>query len=140
MKIGLSLSRCVRDIYLGKVDSHDVLVIIARTDFDPNIDEQWTSIWNGYRYMGGYSNPEWRMIPDEEEKDFRHLVCELYNAGMIHQPRKFGAGPTRSQYYWLEASLPDIELESRPAVKKAWENFQIVAGLSSTKKPFHDEF
>ena len=40
MKIGLSYSRCVRDIVEGKVDIADVLVIIARTDFDPRDDAQ----------------------------------------------------------------------------------------------------
>ena len=44
MKIGLSYSRCVRDIVEGKVDIADVLVIIARTDFDPNNDEQWQDV------------------------------------------------------------------------------------------------
>ena len=32
MKIGLSYSRCIRDIVEGKVDINDVLVIISRTD------------------------------------------------------------------------------------------------------------
>ena len=41
MKIGLSYSRCVRDIVDGKVDINDVLVIIARTNFDPRDDDQW---------------------------------------------------------------------------------------------------
>jgi hypothetical protein len=35
MKIGLSYSRCVRDIVDGRVDIADVLVLITRTDFDP---------------------------------------------------------------------------------------------------------
>ena len=48
MKIGLSFSRCVRDIVDGVVDIDDVLVVIARTDFDPTDDTQWRSIWNGY--------------------------------------------------------------------------------------------
>jgi hypothetical protein len=43
-------------------------------------------------------------------------------------------------YYWLETSLPAEELESRPAVKKAWEQFQIVAGLSKSTKILKDEF
>ena len=59
MKIGLSYSRCVRDIVDGKVDIADVLVLITRTDFDPNNDEQWASIWQGYRMRSGWSNPEW---------------------------------------------------------------------------------
>ena len=44
MKIGLSYSRCVRDIVDRVVDIADVLVIIARTDFDPHDDAQWSSI------------------------------------------------------------------------------------------------
>ena len=39
MKVGLSYSRCVRDIIDGKVDYDDVLVIIARTNFDPHNDD-----------------------------------------------------------------------------------------------------
>ena len=38
MKIGLSYSRCVRDIVDGVVDIDDVLIIIARTNFDPHYD------------------------------------------------------------------------------------------------------
>ena len=58
MKIGLSYSRCVLDIIEGRVNIDDVLVLITRTNFDPNVDEQWTGIWQGYT-MGGLSNPEW---------------------------------------------------------------------------------
>jgi hypothetical protein len=137
MKIGLSLSRCLRDIYQGRVDSHDVLVIIARTLFDPNNDEQWADIWSGYGgggQMGGaFSNPEWIDIPDKEEEAFRHLVTEMYNAGMIHQPRQFGALPPRMPYHWLETALPDNELDRFPAVKLAWDQFQTVAGLAGVK-------
>jgi len=43
-------------------------------------------------------------------------------------------------YYWLEASLPKEELESRPAVKEAWERFQIIAGLSSNNPVLNDDF
>jgi hypothetical protein len=39
MKIGLSYSRCVRDIVDGIVDIDDILVVITRTDFDPHNDE-----------------------------------------------------------------------------------------------------
>jgi hypothetical protein len=53
MKIGLSYSRCVRDIVDGVVDINDILVIVSRTDFDPHDDKQWQSIWQGY---GGSSD------------------------------------------------------------------------------------
>jgi hypothetical protein len=129
MKVGLSYSRCVRDIVEGTVDIDDVLVIIARTDFDPTDDIQWKSIWNGYHW----SNPEWASYPDEDEDRFRQVSINLLQAGKLHQPRKFGGSPHRRGEYWLETFLPDSELENRPAVKAAWEQFQIVAGLSNTK-------
>ena len=135
MKIGLSYSRCVRDIVEGRVDIDDVLVIISRTDFDPQDDDQWRGIWSGY-CLGGRSNPEWGNYDfdskDDEDK-FRSVSVDLWKSGKFHQPRKFGAHPSRRQEYWLETVLPDSELESRPAVKDAWDKFQMVAGLTNIK-------
>ena len=135
MKIGLSYSRCVRDIAEGRVDIDDVLVIIARTDFDPQDDDQWRGIWSGY-CLGGRSNPEWGNYDfdskDDEDK-FRSVSVDLWKSGKFHQPRKFGAHPSRRPEFWLEAVLPDSELESRPAVKEAWDQFQMLASLTNTK-------
>lgn len=133
MKIGLSYSRCVRDIVDGVVDISDVLVIIARTDFDPHDDEQWQGIWQGYRMMGGWSQPEWFMYADEDEGKFRLVSTELYDTGKLHQPRQFGAHPARRPEIWLEAVLPSSELERNPAAKKAWDNFQTIANLTSVE-------
>jgi len=142
MKIGLSYSRCIRDIVDGKVDIADVLVLITRTDFDPHDDEQWTGIWKGYaggsapqtmRGIFGGSNPEWYGTTDEDEDRYRSVSIELWETGRLHQPRKFGAHPRRLPYHWLESSLPSEELDKFPAVKKAWEQFQVVAGLTNIK-------
>jgi len=131
MKIGLSYSRCVRDIVDGKVDICDVLIIIARTDFDPNNDKEWTNIWQGYRMRSGWSNPEWHDYKDEDEDRFRSVSIELWEQGKLHQPRKFGAYGSRRPEIWLEAVLPSSELESNPAAKDAWNKFQMVAGLTN---------
>lgn len=133
MKVGLSFSRCVKDIYENLVSYDDVLIIIARTDFDPNNDEQWNSIWKGYHAGGGWINSEWRNIPLEDEDKVRAICISLYNDGKLHQPRQFGAHPPRRPEYWLETVLPSSELESNPAAKAAWNNFQVVAGLTNTK-------
>lgn len=133
MKVGLSYSRCIRDIVEGKVDIEDVLIIIARTDFDPHDDKQWQNIWQGYgggRTAGSlWSNSEWSSYGPEEEDRFRSVSIELWEQGKLHQPRKFGAHPRRMPYYWLETFLPDGELDRNPAAKKAFEKFQIIAGL-----------
>ena len=74
MKIGMSFSRCLRDVVEARVDIADVLVIIARTDFDPHNDRHWEGIWNGYRY-GGLSNPEWAGAePTLSDEDVDRLV------------------------------------------------------------------
>jgi hypothetical protein len=137
MKIGLSYSRCVRDIVDGAVDIRDVLVVITRTDFDPRIDEQWSNIWQGYgggqQFGSPFSNPEWIDYPTEDETKFREVSIALLESGKLHQPRQFGARPQRRTEIWLETVLPDSELESRPAVKAAWDNFQMLAGLTGVK-------
>ena len=137
MKIGLSYSRCVRDIVDGKVNIDDVLVLITRTDFDPRNDEQWTGIWKGYgggqTFGSPFSNPEWMDYPAEDEHKFRSVSIELWESGKLHQPRKFGAHPARRPEFWLETVLVSEEIEINPAVKTAWNNFQVVAGLTNTK-------
>jgi len=133
MKIGLSYSRCVRDIVDGIVDIDDVLVVISRTDFDPRNDDQWNSIWVGYREPYGMSNPEWYYHSEEDEDRFRSVSIELLETGKLHQPRQFGAHPSRRPEIWLEAVLPNSELERNPAAKMAWEKFQTIAGLSSVE-------
>jgi hypothetical protein len=133
MKIGLSYSRCVLDIVEGRVDIDDVLVVVARTDFDPHNDDQWAGIWEGYVY-GGMSNPEWGrydLNSKEDKAKFRDVTIQLWEQGKFHQPRKFGARPARRPEYWLETCLPSSELERNPAAKIAWNNFQVVAGLTN---------
>ena len=132
MKIGLSLSRCVRDIVEGHVDVEDVLLLITRTDFDPTVDEQWDNIWAGYTTI----NPEWY---DLEHDDVKSVIMNLWEDGKIHQPRKFGARPRRLPYHWLETVVSDEDLEHSPVVKDAWDKFQIVSGLKGTPLKVHNE-
>ena len=131
MKIGLSYSRCVRDIVDGAVDIADVLIIISRTDFDPHDNEQWQGIWQGYHQRGGWSQPEWGHYAEDDEDRFRSVSIELWESGKLHQPRKFGAHPIRRPEIWLEAVLPSSELKKNPAAKIAWDKFQTVAGLTN---------
>lgn len=136
MKVGLSFSRCMRDIFEGKVNYNEILVIIARTDFDPYDDKHWKNIWEGYLY-GGYSNAEWQGL-DDHEGEMRDIAKNLLDMGKLHQPRKFGAHPSRLPYYWLECIVP--ENEQTPAVKSAWDNFKLISGLTSGRIDRHEEF
>ena len=130
MKIGLSLSRCVAEIYEGKVDLYDVLVVVARTDFDPENDQHWEGIWQGYHHGGAWSHPEWAHLGDEAEQDIRDICIELKKSGKLHQPRQFGAHPARLPYIWLDTFAPEEEIAKNPAAQKAWDNYKLIAGLS----------
>ena len=136
MKIGLSLSRCLRDIVEARVLFDDVLVIIARTDFNPHNDDHWTGIWQGYRNDGGWSHSEWadaepNLSEEEASEVYRNVAKSLYDSGKLHQPRQFGAHPARLPYYWLECFVPDNEASS--AVKAAWDQYKVIAGLSGVR-------
>ena len=136
MKVGLSFSRCVLEIVEGLVNIDDVLIVIARTDFDPSIDEQWQNIWNGYTARSGWSiNAEWHHWAHKEgaEEKFREVAQQLWNQGKLHQPRKFGWHPAKRREFWLETVLPDSELERNPAARDAWDRFQVIAGLTNVK-------
>jgi hypothetical protein len=134
MRVGSSLSRCVRDIYQGTVDIYDVLVIVARTDFDPENDTHWNSIWRGYAGGGArgglHSAPEWSLIPAEDEQKVRDICINLKRKGKLHQPRQYGAHPQRLDHYWYDVILSDDVVQSNPAAKKAWDNYKMIAGLS----------
>jgi hypothetical protein len=132
MKIGFSYSRCVRDIANGVVDIDNVLIIISRTDFDPTNDEQWTSIWLGYR--NGWSNPEWIDCTDADEQRYRDISMELYTQGKLHQPRKFGAHPRRSPYVWVDTGPIGHEQYEQPeSVQQAWQHYLMLAALTGSQ-------
>lgn len=131
MKLGTSLSRCVRDIYDGVVSMDNVLVVISRTDFDPENDQQWGSIWRGYAgdgQGGMWSNPEWFNYQGKET-EFRDICIQLKKTGRLHQPRQYGAFPTRMAKYWYDVVLTPEDLQASPAANKAWENYKLIAGL-----------
>lgn len=130
MKIGLSLSRCVRDIVEGRVEIDDILVIIARTKFDATDPEHWASIWTGYTDRSGWGTPEWEGLGQTATHE---VVIKLWYQGKIHQPRNFGGHVVRRPEVWLEAVLPSSELEKHPAAQAAWDQFQTVAGLTNVK-------
>lgn len=136
MKIGLSLSRCVRDIVEGRVAIDDVLIIISRTDFNPHEEIQWQNIWKGYTGYSLRSLPAWAGLDHDQVLG---VVIDLYSQGKLHQPRQFGAYPRRLPYFWLEAVLTAEDMDNNPAAKSAWEQFQIIAGLTNLNVEEHKE-
>lgn len=130
MKIGTSFSKCLVDIYEGTVEFKDVLVIVTGTDFDPHNDEHWNNIWRGYAPAAGLRHGVWSSYPDCKE-EFRRIAISLHDAGVLHQPRQFADGfSPRFRHHWLETIVP-MAHDANPTVKKAFEKYQTLAGLTA---------
>ena len=127
MKVGLSFSGCVRDIVAGRVALREVLVIMANTNFDPTDDEDWQEIWDGTR------DHAWRDFQHLGELHFREIAESLWRSGRLHQWRRFTNERPSGAYVppnpWMDVIIPPEYLHDRPAVRAAWEQYQIVAGL-----------
>lgn len=76
MKIGLSLSLCVRDILDGAVNLDDVAVIITSTAVRKTLDWDWV--------INQYQQTYWLRHHPEKA---RELVCLLLERDKILQPR-----------------------------------------------------
>ena len=130
MKIGLSFSKCVKDIVEGTVDIDDVLVVVSGTRFDFTDSEAWMSIFDGYS-RGGYSAPVWRGM---DYDDVYKVVDLLWTSGKLHQPRNFGSYPMSGglakRIHWLEAIIDPTLSGLSESEKEAWDQYKFITGLS----------
>lgn len=101
--IGYSLSRCLRDVADGVVTLDQIERIEARTNFDPENEEHWRSIWRGYTVPNHWSDTTWRDYRHREE-DFKKWTLELHRSGRLTQERRSGGWPQRRYEHWAEVS------------------------------------
>lgn len=129
MKVGFSLSRCVKDIFDKKVSLDEIVVIITRTNFDPEVEDHWNAIWEGYTTYNNLTVPEW-VGYNEYEAEFKEICIELKKSGKLHQPRQYGASTKIMFYHWYDLILTKDIVVKNEAAKKAWDNYKLIAGLS----------
>ena len=87
-KVGKSLSFCIKDIILGKVNIEDVSVILAGTNIPD--DDVLNKVIEQYR------KSYWRENPDLGEE-----ICrKLFDEGKIFQPRLRGEAPLHKGGDW----------------------------------------
>lgn len=130
MLIGLSFGKCLRDLVEKKVELSEVLVICSGTNFNPNNDEQWNSVWTGYRTKNGWSPTYWIDVNEKQEAIYREVACALLSSGVLHQPKQFGGFPQKSIYHWhLLVPVPD-NISLHPTVKKSYDHYKANLELS----------
>lgn len=105
MKIGLSLSLCVKDILAGKVEEAEVSRLVVGTAF-PDAD--------GFEsVLECYAQTYWRKDPERGMAIARRWRAE----GRIEQPRMTGGrAPDVSRGHWVDPTL-----QAFPALKMAFE-------------------
>jgi hypothetical protein len=92
MKVGLSLSLCIRDMLLQETPISDVEYIICGTAMR---DEESFA-----RVVNDYSRTYWRSSPSAGIR----IAKTLWKEGRLLQPRLRGAEPPQSRNaIWLEA-------------------------------------
>lgn len=129
MKIGLDFGKCLIDVYTSEVQEIEVLVILSNEYFNPHKSRQWDQLWE-HNTVSGLFKPVWHAY-SKDYNEIRKLATRLYDTGKIHQPKTFNVlnKVPNIKYHWLDCAIPVEELEKLPAVKKAWEHYQILAGL-----------
>jgi hypothetical protein len=132
--IGLSLSRCLLDIYEGRYNPDEVLVITTRTKIEEPTSKIWEEIWFYYYHGTSLGHTEvWGHLDDDKDKEGMYrLFRRLYASGKIHQPRNFGAavGHASIAHPWVSLDTTDALREKNPTLKKMWNKYQTLALLT----------
>ena len=99
-KLGKSLSFCIQDIILEKVNIEDVSAISAGTKI-PDSDTL-------DQVIEQYRESYWRENPDLGEE-----ICrKLFNEGRVFQPRLSGEDPEyKGGDWWVDLTPPDFTPE-----------------------------
>lgn len=85
--VGLSLSRCVRDICSGKVRLSDVVMIVSRTRIECEFDLD--NVINIYKGTYWLDNPSAKISAEKCEQ----IARDIYSTGRLIQPRLGGRLP-----------------------------------------------
>ena len=126
MKLGFSLGPCVRDILKGKVKDEDIGFILVGEYFS----------WNSHPDDFQGILQDHLMLKEFDEDIVYDMIDLLHFAGKLVKTTnndmssfwtEFSHKNRETGVLWCDVIVsPEI---STPAVKRAWEHYQIVSGL-----------
>ena len=126
MKLGFSLGPCVRDILLGKVKDEDVGFILVDDGFN------WNSQPDGIELvrMNNLMLKQFDKDVVYDTIDILHFSGKLVNTtnnDISSFWAEFADSNSQSVGIWCDVIIsPEF---STPAVKHAWDHYQMLAGL-----------
>ena len=126
MKLGFNLGPCVRDIILGNVEDEDVAFILAGEFFSWNShpDDSKSVIQNNIMLKQFDEQVVYNQI---DILHFSGKIVKTTNNDMSSLWRDFADKNNQSIGIWCDIIVsPEL---STPAVKNAWDHYQMLAGL-----------
>lgn len=118
MKVGFSLSRCVRDIIDKKVTADEVVILITRTNFDFENSQHWDYVFEGYCLQ--------KIWCEKDHDEIYSIVDRLWSEGKIHQPRQYGKQPSRPVDHWMDLHYTSYR---DPEIQEAYSRYQTIRFL-----------
>tara|TARA_B100000768_G_C11219839_1_gene349984 strand:- start:178 stop:567 length:390 start_codon:yes stop_codon:yes gene_type:complete len=126
MKLGFNLGPCVRDIILGNVEDEDVAFILAGEFFSWNShpDDSKSIIQNNIMLKQFDEQVVYNQI---DILHFSGKIVKTTNNDVSSLWRDFADKNNQSIGIWCDIIVsPEL---STPAVKNAWDHYQMLAGL-----------
>lgn len=97
--LGLSVSRCIRDIVNGLVSVEEVFLIIGGTYVED--EEHFEELWKGYTRV------EFSAWYDLDKEAVREVFLQLWRSNRIIQPRLERIPHHSRREYWLTLDSMD---------------------------------
>ena len=131
LKVGFSASRCIYDIVEGLVSLDEVVSITTGTSCETK--EHWMEAINAYVKIADIFDT--RSLNGCDYEKVIETANALWDAGKIHQPRLVGGGRYRPNFVWMDLQHTKEDRDNNPALRKAWEQAQVLEALSTTPNP-----
>lgn len=127
MKIGIILSTCIHDIVTGVVPETNVLMILDVVGYRFSEEGEWERCWKNMCDPTITTTP-WTSL---DKTKVHETVMRLNESHKIPW-YKHSSYKTNDTFWtpWFDLVVPDIELHKIPALKDAWEDYILLAGLN----------
>lgn len=129
MKVGFSFGRCIRDIVNGEVGVDEIVVIVSSTMIDRDRIE---GVIDSYMFRDEY-------LLGLDRDSCLAVAYQLWDAGLVHQPRNFGRYRTAVKESCVWADLFPAGDTKDPMVKDAWNEYRALLGLAGGRADVNEE-
>ncbi len=134
MLLGTRLEYCISDLLLKKVDINNVYVIVGDTRINYHDFEAATHWWDRQLDpMTSHLSQGRNSLHLFDFEEVYHCIITLLDDGKlvirdsVLPTKAYDIMMSDSKSHWYQINLREVDME--PAVKLAWDHYQILSGL-----------